>query len=98
MSAGRVRLTADSPQRVAKLGFNRAEVGIEHVRPGDDDDIQARGNVRVPEQFANQPLGPVPDDGAAQLPGGGDPEATPASELGRAKTVISRARIRTPCS
>jgi hypothetical protein len=85
MSAARAWLTPGSPQRVAKLGFNRAEVGIEHVRPGDDDDIQARGNLRVPEHFANQALGPVPDDGATQFPGGRDPEAAPAVRIGARK-------------
>jgi len=62
----------EPPERPAEFRFDRAELGIDHVRPRDDDDIQARWQSGVPEQLPNEALGPVPDDRAAHLPRGGD--------------------------
>jgi hypothetical protein len=72
---------AGSSQRVAELGFKRAEVGIEHVPTRDDHDIQARGNVGVPEQLADQALGPVTDHRSTDLPGGGNSETAVAQRI-----------------
>ena len=73
-------------------------MGASRRRPAVPADVQARGVRVLPEDFPDQPLGTVADDGAAEFPGGGIPEPRPAVRRGRTNIVIKRPCSRAPVS
>jgi len=54
---------------VAEFSFKGVQAGVEQFPPWHDHDIEPGSELVATEYLANEPLGPVPHDGAAKLPG-----------------------------
>jgi hypothetical protein len=54
---------------VAEFSFKGVQAGVEQFPLRHDHDIEPGSELVATEYLANEPLGPVPHDGAAKLPG-----------------------------
>ena len=80
------------------VGFNTGERRIEQIPPRHDDDVQARGNLVAPEQFARPSLRQISFDCRTELPGRGHSEpgcdrAVRHDEDGHEPSVNPHARV-----
>ena len=56
------------------VGFKNGQAGVEQLAFGDDDDIEAPGDLVSTKNLSNQSFSSIPDDRSAQLPGSRDAE------------------------
>jgi hypothetical protein len=76
-------LTFTSGEGGGVIGFKAGERRIEHFSPRHEDDIKSRWRLLFSEQLAGETLGPVPHDGGAEFPCGGNTQPTPLAAVWR---------------
>lgn len=79
LAVGNAARTTGSFQEGAVLALETGIGGIEEFATRNNDDVQGQVRFVVAEQLSHQPFCAVANDGATNLPGGGDPE--PGSRL-----------------
>jgi hypothetical protein len=67
------------------VSFKNGQAGFEQPSSGHDHDVEPWCNLIMAKNLSYQPLSPVSLDGAAEFPGGGDPQAPNDLAVGHEK-------------